>query len=656
MDLQKIDFLSSPISLYFNNRRTHTSKISGILVIFFLLSCISYSSILLYNLINHINVISLIYKKFEWEAGHYEMNSTSLFHFFQIFSSENGSYFGKFNSTFIRIYLTYAHNNLEQTQLDNIDHWVFNECREGIDNKDINKDLFQNISNFTDSACIRYYYNSKNKEYFSVGDDGFKWPYLEHGTSQKDNIFLTAKIEKCRNDSIITTLLGNCSSDESIEEYINKYFGFYMYLLDNSVDPTNYRNPFQHYFQIISSELGNSLTFVENYIHFSPVRVRTKVGQLFGNYNDINSFFFDSRRKGTVESDNRILLTYYYLMQNNISIYERIYTGYLDILSSIGGTIQLFFYFFFIINFIFNKYIIIMDTNHFFYKIENFSNEQNKKESKSQNKNIDILKNIKKDFIAKNYNKKKLKRPLNSLNLSYKNPLDTETNDNQSEKKENSSKHLNVQLKTENFIINSKNSQVTKNYTFQESSSNLSNESFDYSNIKMKELNFLNKKCDTLNTIKEKNWNSNLNKGSNLEASFLNSKINKKISKADINNSNLNRKSFLFSNNSNYILNNKNYTLKFRPSFKMSNLEEILKNKKINKNILIKSKYFENKFSFLYFLFCSNKRKEEFQNLYSLVLFRKKILSENFIFHQYIINLLIGKKCGIGPKEIKYLV
>ena len=646
MELQQIDFLSSPISLYFNNKRTHTSKISGILVIIFLLSCISYSSILLYNLINHINAITLIYKKFEEEAGYYRMNTTSLFHFFQIFSSKNGGYFDKYNSTFIRIYLTYAHDNLESFHLEDIEHWVFDECKEGIDNKDINKDLFLNITNFTNSACIRFYYNTNKKQYFSLGDKEFKWPILEHGASRKDNIFLKTQIEKCRNDSIITKALGVCSSNESIEEYISKYDGFFMYLLDNSVDPTNYSNPFQQYFQIITNKISKSLTFVENYINFSPVRVRTRVGQLFGKYSDINSFFFDSRRKSTVESDNRILLKYYYLMENNINIYERRYNGYLDILSSIGGTIQLFFYFFFIINFIINKYIIIMDTNHFFYEIENSSNEQSKNKS-NENKNIDPFKNIEQNFIARNSNNSKLKMPLYSFNLSFRNPLDSETKEFESEKNENL---VNVQFKTQKYI-----KKLKKNNSNSESSSNISNESFNNSSVKMKKLNLVNQKLDSLNSIKEKNWNSYRNKKLNSDIGSQTTKNNKVMSKNDINNTNINYKSHLFANS--YIFKgNDNFTLKFRPSFKMSNLEEVLKNKKLNKDMLVRSKYFEKKFSLLYFLFCANKRKEDFKNLYSLVLFRRKILSENFIFHQYIINLLLGQKCGINPKEIKNLI
>ena len=96
-----------------------------------------------------------------------------------------------------------------------------------------------------------------------------------------------------------------------------------------------------------------------------------------------------------------------------------------------------------------------------------------------------------------------------------------------------------------------------------------------------------------------------------------------------------------------------------RPSFKKSNLEDLIKNQKLNKEMVVKSQNFEKEFSFFYYLLlgCLKKKKiEENKNLSSLIMFRKEILSENFIFHQHIINLLLGKKCGIDPQEIKYLM
>ena len=686
MYLQNLDFLSPSISLYFNDQRTHISKISGIIVIIMVSCCLSYSIIILYNIFNHLNVTSLIYKKFEYEAGYYEMNAKVLFHFFQIFSSENGRYFDKYNSKYIRIYTTYVHNNIDQSQLYKYDHWVFDQCKEGIDNKDINKELFKNIVNFTNSACIKYYYNSQTKNYYSLEDNEFMWPHLEHGNSRRDNVFLTTLFEKCSNNSVITTILGNCDSNESIEKYINKYFAFYMYLLDNSVDPTNYTSPFQNYFQIISSGIGNSQTFVENYIHFAPVRLRTKVGHIFGKYEDINSFFFDFNRKGTANSYNKILLKNYYLMQNNCNIYERRYNDFFDILSNIGGTCQLLFFIFFTINYIYNKYIIVMDTNHFFCKIQTTSHDDNNTIDK--NKILDPFK----DFaIGKNSLMKTIKKSIYSLNLNSKNPLNKKTNDeikSENERKtkiENNknnkySKFGSVQLKINNFLIDSKKTfNQNDNINYLKSSYISNDSSLDYSNANMKQISSIinkEKKVDSLNLIRDKNIISNKNLKHDYIPELYNmpdkniSEITLPTKKQNnkINNTNKEgnkpKKSFHFREtlkDGNIFHNKKRnrFQLTLRPTFKMSNLEEMLKTQKLNKEMVHKSTNFEKEFSFFYFILCeffNNKRKQDFKNLYSLISFRKKILSENFIFHQYIINLLLGKKCGIDPHEIKNLI
>ena len=219
-----------------------------------------------------------------------------------------------------------------------------------------------------------------------------------------------------------------------------------MYLLDNSIDPTNYTNPIQNYFQIVSNGMGNSETFVENYMHFAPVRMRTKVGAIFSTYSDINSFFFDFNRKGTAESYNKFLLKNYYLMQNNINIYERRYDGVLDILSYIGGIAQLLFNIFFTFNYIYNKYIIIMDTNHFFCKIERSSQAENNNSLK------EIFNNLKKNLTQNDPKLIPNRKSIFNLNYNVKNQLDIKISENKSESKE----------KEEQNISKLKNNQVKK--------------------------------------------------------------------------------------------------------------------------------------------------------------------------------------------------
>ena len=360
--LNKIDFLSPPITLFHLEKRTHTSKVGAVLVIILLITLLAYAIYLITNLISHKNMTYIFHKKFEFEAGYYSFNSSSVFHFIQIFSSENGGYFDKFNSTYIRAFTTYAHSNLQYDKLDLYDHWVFDNCRKGIDDKDLDPSLFHNVENFTNGVCIRYYYNSIEKKYYSSEEKGFNWPHLEHGISQRKNIYLTTIVQKCSNDSIINEIFGKCPNQKEIDDYVNQYFGIYLYFTDTQVDPTDFKNPITKYLQVVTTGIGTSQTYVESYMHFSPLRIRT-IGTIFGDTSDINSFYFDFNRKGAANNYGEKYFTitkYYHLMQNNVQIYERRYSNIFNIFSEIGGIAQFIFYLFYWLNFIYNNIFNIL--------------------------------------------------------------------------------------------------------------------------------------------------------------------------------------------------------------------------------------------------------------------------------------------------------
>jgi len=380
MNIKNMDFLSPPITLFFYENRAHTSKIGGFLVITMIALSLVYILYLLYMLLTHQKATSVFFRRFEWEAGHYSMNSSSIFHFIQIFSPESGGYFDEYNPRYLHTYLTYVHSNFKDSDLGLYDHWVFDRCRNGIDNKDIDPSLFENVDNFTNSVCIRYYFDSKTRQYFPLGSKEFIWPYMEHGTARRNNIYLTTIVQKCTNNSVINNIFGDCPSEEELDKYINKYFAIYLYFTDTQIDPLNFKKPVQRYLNTITSGIGTVQTFVENYIHFSPVKVRTKIGDFFTRTYDENSFYFDMNRKGVAynSEDFYKIVKYYHLMQNNMQIYERRYNNIFDVLPQIGGVIQFIFYIFFWMNYFYNKYIIAHDTNSLFFNVkenkEAFSN------------------------------------------------------------------------------------------------------------------------------------------------------------------------------------------------------------------------------------------------------------------------------------------
>ena len=415
--MKTIDFLSPPITLFHLERRTHTSKIGGILVLMMFSMYSAYISYLLFHLITHSKITLIFYKKFQFEAGYYSFNSSSIFHFIQIFSPNNGGYFDKFETKYIRAYTTYIQTDISEINLELNDHWVFDSCENNIDNKGLDPYIFRNIENFTNAVCIKHYYNSVEKKYFLLGDKGFKFPHLEHGLAHRNNIYLTTIVQKCNNNSKINDLFGSCPPQEEIDNYIKKYSFLYLYFTDTQVDPTNYESPIQHYLQTITTIIGNDRTYIENFIHFSPIKLKTKQGSLFEEIYEDNSYGFDYNRKGYAENNKNFffLTKYYHLLQNNVQIYERRYDNIFDLLSEIGGVIQSIFYLFFWVNYIYNRYIIAYDTNSLFFTVK-YNNE--KKQNSNQNNKI-CKKAIRKYISLENMNKEKLK-----LNIFKANRLD----------------------------------------------------------------------------------------------------------------------------------------------------------------------------------------------------------------------------------------
>ena len=297
------------------------------------------------------------------------------------------------------------HSNFKDSDLELYDHWVFDSCRKDIDDKGLEPSLFENVVNFTNAVCIRHFYNSTEKKYYSLGEEGFFWPYLEHGIAQKNNIYLTTIVQKCTNDSIINKLFGNCPSQKEIDQYVSQYFGIYLYFTDTQVDPTNYTMPVQKYLQTISTGIGTNQTYVESYIHYSPIRVRTNEGSLFGDSHELNTFYFDFNRKGSANNNPKYftITKYYHLMQNNVQIYERRYNNIFDLLYEIRGVVQFTFYIFFWVKYIYNKYIIAYDTNSLFFAVKD-----------NECKKIDI----KRDFKKTSKNKSESNKNVNTITIN----------------------------------------------------------------------------------------------------------------------------------------------------------------------------------------------------------------------------------------------
>ena len=625
--MKKLDFLSPPITLFHLERRTHTSKIGGCFVIIMSIIYIGYISYLLFHLINHIKVTSIFYQKFEFEAGYYSFNTSSIFHFLQIYSTANGGHFDKFESKYIRAFLTYFETNISYSNLELYDHWLFDKCEDNIDNKNLDPDLFEHITNFTNAACIRYYYNSSERKYYFFEEKGFIWPHLEHGLSHRENIYLTTSVQKCINNSVINSILGNCSSQEEIDKYVNKYNFLYLYFTDTQIDPTNYYNPIQHYFQTVTTIIGNEKTYIESFIHFSPIKLKTNVGSLLGKSYQNNSYCFDYNRKGSAENDkNLFMLTrYYHFIQNNVQIYERIYNNIFDLLSEIGGVIQSVFYAFFWVNYIYNKYIIAYDTNSLFFSVKE-NDEKNIKKNKKLNpikkpndtnlmlktNNYNLKKPLKKFESVRNYDNTK-RAQFNIFKESNNNVIIKENSQSKDCYRINSI-NLNKSINFKTLIFPQNNKII-----IDEQNSSVSNLKENNNNI-----NAINK--NKKNILDIENNKLNINKIGNIKNEKMKKAFTGFMKKEDINKFWLTRESLA------------------KIDHKHKRLEEILDNNNKESKKAIKQ------ISFIQFLKDIILENTKGSN-YFLIKFRKHLLSEEHLFKSHVKTILLEKQCKLNKND-----
>ena len=386
MSIKEIDFLSPKITLFYYGSKRHKSFVGAIITLIMVMLSALYVFYLIMNIINHKSSNFMSYKTYLTDAGHYIFNDTTgIYHYFQIYDIEN-KVFGQYNSKYIRIFMSRLYRSYQNNQslLSDNEHWVYDICREGEDNKNINKGIFNKETYFYQGACLRYYYNNEIKKYFPIEDkNNFKYPYLIHGSGRSENLYLETIIEKCDNSSVITDLLGNCASEIEINEYLERYMGVYMQLLEKQVITNDYENPIYEYISGIPGSLDSSSVPVNN-INLSPFHIEIKNGVFLPETQKIITYYFDNNSLTTWENsrNKKILSIFVYWLNNSCQIIKGGYSTLYDILPSIGGIIQLIYYIFYSFNFLYNKFIVIHDCNRAFFRMYNSEDFQNLKAKK----------------------------------------------------------------------------------------------------------------------------------------------------------------------------------------------------------------------------------------------------------------------------------
>ena len=388
MFFKKLDTISPPVTIYFKGDLSHSSIFSGILsLIVFLISSffgIQYAK----DFLLHKDPKVYFYNRYIEDTGEFAINSSEIFSFIQIIDTEsNTPKQTDFNSLRIIGIETTIDLYKENNDLSEYNHWIYGKCNNNTDTQGIGHLI--EFENFTDSACIRKYYNKEHKKYYQTNDINFVWPNLIHGCSHPQRTFYGIIVEKCRNDSM--KMLNDeeyCNPPENITDYIKKS-SLNLQLIDNYADVLNYEHPFTKYFYSVSSGLFEE-SFTINHLNFNPMTLISNDAIFFERIKKSFSYAFHQNEKTTSSSDNSgIYVGFYFWMQNNMHYYDRKYKNFQDLLSDIGGLGSLLLNLAYFLNILVSNFVILFDTEGLLDDIES---------SKRFSKNI-IKNNVYKNLI-----------------------------------------------------------------------------------------------------------------------------------------------------------------------------------------------------------------------------------------------------------------
>ena len=446
MFFKKIDLISPPITIFYKGESAHTSIFSGILSLIVYSISTAFGIYYAVNYIKHANPQVYYYNRYVEDAGIFPMNSSSIFNFIQIIDTvSNIPTPVDFDSIrIIGIEETidiYENNN----NLLEYNHWIYGKCNNSTDTEGIN-DLID-FQYFTESACIRKYYNKDTKKYYDTNDQNFIWPILKYGCSHPNRTFYGIILEKCRNDSLKVMSDGRkCKSKEEIEEYIYKN-SMNLKIIDNYADVVNYENPFIKYFYSVSNGLFEN-TFTTNHLNLNPATLITNDDLFFENSKEIGSYFFEQNEKIYKSTKSGIYVAFYFWMQNRMQYYERKYSKLQDALSDIGGLASILLTIAYFINYLVSNFVILFDIEALLDEIQS---------SKKYDKNIlrnDIYKNLK-------------ERKSISVSLDYCPPIRKAKKNNTSTNTEISNnrliRSLRINESTKQVISNNKNEEIENN-------------------------------------------------------------------------------------------------------------------------------------------------------------------------------------------------
>ena len=411
MFLKKFDIISPRISIYHKGSLIHSSIFSGIIsiisvlfifiiVIYYSLDMIQKKNPKVYNINSYIEDVPI-----------FKVNFTSFFHFINIITvgptpGVDGIDFTKFRIIGSKAY----YSNFLRANIRSLSHWIYGQCNNSSDLGEIGKLITYDF--FSKCACIKKYYDHHAGKYYDIGDLNFKWPEIGHGISHDNNMMYNIYLQNC-NGNLVGEVLGNDSQCKNITE-INQYLQaprsqkmIHLYFLDHFINNSDYRSPNKPYFSRLETPFESGHYTVHNF-KFNPSLIKTDYGMILGKAREELSYAFDRDEEliKDKEANDDIYICYSFIFKNVMIESERKYKRIQDIISEIGGFYKFAQLLAFYLNYFYNSYIVLSDTQillsnliqtekgnidsrrNFFQRLNNFKDVEDKKEKpKEKDKN-----------------------------------------------------------------------------------------------------------------------------------------------------------------------------------------------------------------------------------------------------------------------------
>jgi hypothetical protein len=220
----------------------------------------------------------------------------------------------------------------------------------------------------------------------------------------------------------------HCQPNDKIYEIMGSMSLAHLYYIDHYVDALNYKNPNTKFFNIIENSIQKS-SYPVNHLNFESSFIKTYNGLISDHHVEDRAYIYERNDVFTFSNnDTGIHTIYYFWLKNRENYYQRNYKRIQDLISDIGGINHFITFVAFYINYLFNNYIILSDTEELlFYSI---NSETEKKPPSKHNNEIKKLKNKSVNIENKELNNNKIQKKnfsnysCNKLNCKINNKSD----------------------------------------------------------------------------------------------------------------------------------------------------------------------------------------------------------------------------------------